>query len=78
MKETFSHTKIKDLKGLSKWDTSKVETFERTFDHLDASDVSGINKWDLSSGTNFDNMFYKAKRTPKWEGTFTEEGTYVK
>lgn len=78
LEATFSHTKLNNLNGLKKWDVSKVENFEETFSHNKAKDVSGINDWNIDHGTSFENIFYKSKNTPKWNGTFNEEGTFIK
>ena len=41
-------------------------------------DVSGINKWNIENANDYEKMFYKSKKTPKWNGSFNEDGTYIK
>jgi len=78
MDGTFSYTKIKSLKGLEKWDTSNVTSFKNTFRYLKAKDVSAINNWHISNGVDFDGIFEKSTVKPNWNGTWNEDGTFVK
>lgn len=58
MKELFANSKRTNFKGIEKWDTSKVKTFELMFFNTEFNeDISG---WNVSSGRNFQSMFQKA------------------
>ena len=61
MSNLFSHRTNQDFSGISEWDTSKVETFEKMF-YENTKFNEDISSWDTSSAKNFRYMFYHSSQ----------------
>ena len=74
----FTGTKMKDTKYLKKWNTANVENMDNIFAYTKINNSKGIDNWDITNLKSAQNSFEKTTIQPKWNGTFDNDGTFVK
>ena len=58
MKETFSHTKIKNMNGIKNWNIDNVTVFDETFSTTkQLESIEGIEHWLNKENVSYKDMF---------------------
>ena len=74
--------KLKDISSIKYWNTENIISMKNTFSNMTSlEDASSIADWNISNVTDFTNMFQNTGNKPVFtsiEGTFNEEGTFIK
>ena len=74
----FAYTSFTDTSPLINWNTGNVINMKNVFNHSKIKNTKGIDNWNLTNVNNFEGIFNYCSSKPKWKGTFSGNGTFVK